>query len=229
MAAAVSQCDRVVASVFVNPTQFGVGEDLDSYPRDFEHDCRLLEEKGCSMVFHPEVEEMYLSLIHILDPPNHLFADRTTLDAFPVSQFVGRALVIDCRDLKEGETITIDRITKYGSKAVEADYLLFNLGWDARWGTEDYYKDYPCIDDDVVNFILTTDKKGVGLDVIGIDPIPDEDLPIHKKLFREHEIVNIENLKDLDKCGDDLFWFFALPLKWENADGAPIRAIAFWE
>ena len=67
------------------------------------------------------------------------------------------------------------------------------------------------------------------VDVIGIDPIPDEDLPIHKKLFREHEIVNIENLKDLDKCGDDLFWFFALPLKWENADGAPIRAVAFWE
>ena len=59
VAAAVPQCDRVVASVFVNPTQFGVGEDLDSYPRDFEHDCRLLEEKGCSMVFHPEVEEMY--------------------------------------------------------------------------------------------------------------------------------------------------------------------------
>ena len=72
-----------------------------------------------------------------MDPPNHLFADRTTLDAFPVSQFVGKALVIDCRDLKEGETITIDRITKYGSKAVEADYLLFNLGLDARWGTED--------------------------------------------------------------------------------------------
>ena len=57
--AAAAGCDRVVASVFVNPTQFGVGEDLDSYPRDFEHDCRILEEKGCSMVFHPEVEEMY--------------------------------------------------------------------------------------------------------------------------------------------------------------------------
>ena len=59
--AAAAGCDRVVASVFVNPTQFGVGEDLDSYPRDFEHDCRILEEKGCSMVFHPEVEEMYPS------------------------------------------------------------------------------------------------------------------------------------------------------------------------
>ena len=51
----------------------------------------------------------------------------------------------------------------------------------------------------------------------------------HRKLFKHNEIVNIENLKDLDKCPDGLFWFFALPLKWKNADGAPIRAIAFIE
>lgn len=56
---AVSQCDKVVASVFVNPTQFGPNEDLETYPRDFDHDCKLLEEHGCDMVFHPEVSEMY--------------------------------------------------------------------------------------------------------------------------------------------------------------------------
>lgn len=55
----VSQCDRTVASVFVNPTQFGPGEDLETYPRDFDHDCALLESLGCDMVFHPEVSEMY--------------------------------------------------------------------------------------------------------------------------------------------------------------------------
>lgn len=54
-----AQCDRVVASVFVNPTQFGPNEDLASYPRDFDRDCALLEECGADMVFHPEVEEMY--------------------------------------------------------------------------------------------------------------------------------------------------------------------------
>ena len=57
--AAVSQCDRVVVSVFVNPTQFGPGEDLETYPRDFERDCKLLEEHGASLAFHPSVEEMY--------------------------------------------------------------------------------------------------------------------------------------------------------------------------
>ena len=56
---AVSMCDRMVASDFVNPTQFGPNEDLEAYPRDFDRDCALLEEHGCAMVFHPEVSEMY--------------------------------------------------------------------------------------------------------------------------------------------------------------------------
>ena len=47
----VSLCDKTVASVFVNPTQFGPGEDLETYPRDFSHDCELLKSRGCNMVF----------------------------------------------------------------------------------------------------------------------------------------------------------------------------------
>lgn len=164
-----------------------------------------------------------------MDPPAHLFAGRTTLDQFDLSQFVGKALVIDCRDLQEKEKVTLDRILRYGDKVKAAEFLLFNFGWDARWGTEAYFGDYPYLDDAAVDFIIAEKKKGVGLDVIGIDPIPDENLTIHKKLFAHNEIVVIENLANLDQCGDALFNFFALPLKWENADGSPIRALAFWE
>ena len=56
---AVRQCDRVVGSDFVNPTQFGPNEDLEAYPRDFRRDCAILEAHGCHLVFHPTVEEMY--------------------------------------------------------------------------------------------------------------------------------------------------------------------------
>lgn len=56
---AVSENDKVVVSVFVNPIQFGPAEDLESYPRDFEADCRLCESTGAALVFHPKVSEMY--------------------------------------------------------------------------------------------------------------------------------------------------------------------------
>ena len=57
--AAKNGCDRVVVSVFVNPTQFGPNEDLQSYPRDLAHDEALLESLGADVLFHPAVDEMY--------------------------------------------------------------------------------------------------------------------------------------------------------------------------
>lgn len=51
--------DKVVVSVFVNPTQFGPNEDLEDYPRDFDRDCALCEGIGADLIFHPEPEEMY--------------------------------------------------------------------------------------------------------------------------------------------------------------------------
>ncbi len=49
----------VVVTVFVNPTQFSPGEDLERYPRDFERDLGLAGDAGADVVFHPSVEEMY--------------------------------------------------------------------------------------------------------------------------------------------------------------------------
>lgn len=56
---AAAENDRVVVSVFLNPTQFAPNEDLASYPRDFEADTKLCEGAGAALVFHPEPSEMY--------------------------------------------------------------------------------------------------------------------------------------------------------------------------
>ncbi len=59
MRQAAAQCDHVVASIFVNPTQFGEGEDLDAYPRQLAQDSAMLEDENVSLLWAPTVEEMY--------------------------------------------------------------------------------------------------------------------------------------------------------------------------
>ena len=80
-----------------------------------------------------------------------------------------------------------------------------------------------------MEYILAGNFKGIGFDVIGLDPIADVNLTRHKRLFAEKDIVNIENLCNLDKCGSGLFNFSCFPLKIADCDGSPIRAIAWFE
>ena len=56
---AKSENDKVIVSIFVNPTQFGPNEDLDNYPRNLEGDKTLVTSKGGDLIFAPEVNEMY--------------------------------------------------------------------------------------------------------------------------------------------------------------------------
>jgi len=71
-----SVCDDLVLSIFVNPTQFGPGEDYESYPRDLEKDFRLADTEGVDAVFTPSKEELYgnhfQTRIELEKLPNHL-------------------------------------------------------------------------------------------------------------------------------------------------------------
>lgn len=91
--------------------------------------------------FKETLLQMYSHVQTHIDPPAHIFANRKTLDQFSPEQFIGKALVVDCRDLKEGQAITIDKINI--DKANLADFLFFNLGWDKHFKDETYFNDFP--------------------------------------------------------------------------------------
>ncbi|MFN3543865.1 MAG: pantoate--beta-alanine ligase [Thiobacillus sp.] len=83
----------VVASVFVNPLQFGAGEDFERYPRTLEADCEKLDAAGCDLVFAPDVAEMYpVPQTYTVQPPESLAND--LCGAFRPGHFAGVATVV---------------------------------------------------------------------------------------------------------------------------------------
>ena len=161
-----------------------------------------------------------------MDAPAHVFSGRASLDELPASQFVGKATVIRCDDLGEGGKITMEHV-RSNPDAQQADFLLFYTGWGQYWGKPEYYGDYPCVTAEVADFLIQTGKKGVGLDTISLDPIAS--LTLHRQVLSTNKTVIIENLNNLDKLPEGLFTLCALPLRYENADGSPIRAVAILE
>ena len=96
IAQAVRECDEVVVSIFVNPTQFGPSEDLARYPRDLARDLAVCREAGATWVFAPEPETMYPrgaeapgTMVH---PPEAL--TRGLCGAHRPGHFVGVATVV---------------------------------------------------------------------------------------------------------------------------------------
>jgi pantoate--beta-alanine ligase len=86
-------CDRVVTSIFVNPTQFGPGEDFESYPRTRQADLEKLDKAGCELAWLPAVAEMYpLAESFMVQPPTSL--TETLCGAHRPGHFSGVATVV---------------------------------------------------------------------------------------------------------------------------------------
>lgn len=160
-----------------------------------------------------------------MDAPAHVLEDGTTLDKIDVVNFVGMAALVDCTSVGEGEEIGLELIEKNKDIIDNAEFIIFKTNWSKYWNSDKYLGEYPIISDEVVDFIISSKKKGIAFDTISVDPINSSTLPKHHKILSNNILV-FENLTNLDAVDNNLFVFCALPLKFENADGAPIRAIA---
>lgn len=160
-----------------------------------------------------------------MDSPNHVFEDGVSLDKIDVLNFVGTAALVDCSSLREGDIITYDFIEKNKKSIDNSEFIIFRTDWSKYWNTQKYLGNYPVISDEVVDFIMTSNKKGIAFDTISVDPIDASILAKHHKILKNNILI-FENLTNLDLINSNTFVFCALPLKFKNSDGAPIRAIA---
>lgn len=164
-----------------------------------------------------------------MDAPHHIIPNGISLDKKDASGFVGKACVIDATDVPEGGTIDISYIERNKERVERAEFILFKTGWEKYWGQDKYFGEYPVISQEVARYLVEHNKKGIGLDNIGLDPISDTALTLHHIILKKETMVIIENLCNLEMIGEADFLLAALPLKFENSDGAPIRAVAILE
>lgn len=155
-----------------------------------------------------------------MDAPAHMLPHGATLDSYDPEKFAGTAVVIDCRG--QGE-ITLPLLRQYDLAGV--DFVLFCTGWDKKWGTEDYFRGFPCLTAEAAAWLAAQPLKGVGEDTISLDPCDSADFPNHMALLGA-DFVNTENLTGLEPLLGRRFTFVTLPLKFEHADGCSCRAIA---
>lgn len=165
---------------------------------------------------------MYSHVGTHMDAPAHMIAGGATLDSYPPERFMGRAWVLDCRGQRE---IGLPLLLEQREQIERAEFLLFCTGWDRYWGSEDYYRGFPCLTEEAARYVAGLGLKGVGEDSISLDPCDTTDFPIHHILLGAG-LVNTENLKGLDRLAGRECFFLTMPLKYENADGCCCRAAA---
>ncbi|MBN2486399.1 MAG: cyclase family protein [Bacteroidales bacterium] len=157
-----------------------------------------------------------------IDMPAHIFPDGKTITGCGPEQFFGKALVVE---LNAFGTNTINFIKKRLAGKPLPSFIIFKTGWDRYWGLPAYFHNFPVPADDVTDFICTLGLKGIGIDTISVDPTGSINLTNHRKLL-PNNIIIVENLCNLDKLPETAFDFFCFPLKIENGDGSPVRAVA---
>ena len=159
-----------------------------------------------------------------LDAPAHMLPGGRTLDGYPISTFYGRAVLADVRALA-GDRIGLMHLAPLADRLKTADFLILRTGWAERWGSPDYFNGFPALTAEAARWLLQFNLKGLGTDAISIDRMDDGDFPVHH-LFFAAGLVAIENLTNLDGLGSE-FTLGCFPLFIKDADGAPIRAVAF--
>lgn len=153
------------------------------------------------------------------DAPLHFIPNGLSIDNIPLEVFVGPAVVVDCSNV---DVISPDVVEDRLKDVAQVQRVLFRTRSSLRDNFA-WVVDFPYFLPETIDLLAERSVVLIGTDAPSVDPFDSEDLPVHHRLS-EKGIVNLENLllKDVEPGSYQLF---ALPLKLEGLDGAPVRAI----
>jgi arylformamidase len=182
-------------------------------------------EEACSVDadgFSERLLKMYSHTGTHIDVPAHIIKEGISITDLAPEKFCGWAIKIQVSKEKKVTAETIK--TEFSENGIP-DFVIFQTGLEKFWDSSDYFNDFPLPDFDAFEYLVECGIKGVGIDAISIDSVGSFDLPNHHTVFLGSMVI-IENLTNLDSLPDSKFEFFCFPLKIENGDGSPVRAVA---
>ena len=191
------------------------GTDAPVLERPFDLDKDGFAETKLSLMSHTGTH---------MDAPAHILDRGKTLDRMPISAFYGQGICIDATP--EQMEIAAQDLTPYEDMIKTADFVLFRTGWSRLWGTAGYFEGYPVLSPEAAHRLSESGLKGVGFDTISADGPADTSFLIHGILLGKDMII-IENLANLDQLPRAGFFIACFPLHFVEADGSPVRAVAF--
>ncbi len=157
-----------------------------------------------------------------IDAPSHMINKGKTIDEFNINDFIGIAVIIDVSNLKK---IDIEDLNTYKDKINNSDFVVLKTGWDKYWGSDTYLKGFPTLTEEAARWLCNFNIRGIGTDTISIDAFDSIDFEVHNTIL-SRGIMIIENLSNLSEVRAEEFTLVATPLKIENGDASPVRAIA---
>jgi kynurenine formamidase len=126
----------------------------------------------------------------------------------------------------KAKTIGVEELVPHRDAIKKVEFLLLHTGWSRYWGSERYFNNYPVLSPEAANWLSSFGIKGFGLDTISADTVDSQDYQVHKALLQKNIII-IENLANLADLPCNQFEFSCFPLSFEDADGSPVRAVAY--
>ena len=164
--------------------------------------------------------EMVANTGTYLDTPFHRYVDGADLSQLTLSQ-VAALDGVRIRALNQQER-AVD-FSLFGDANVEDKAVLIHTGWDAHWGSDQYFEGHPFLTRETAQLLVERGARLVGIDSYNIDDTADGSRPAHSILLRAG-IPIVEHLCNLEALPRTGFEFFAVPVKVRGMGTFPVRA-----
>ncbi|MGA2991613.1 MAG: cyclase family protein [Candidatus Korobacteraceae bacterium] len=162
-----------------------------------------------------------------IEAPYHLFKDRDDLAKMPLELLMGKAVILDLRQVPRASAVSLAQVKSAAGKAGgihRGDIVFCNLGGAPFYGTDDY-RLTPYFVPEAIAWLVDQGMKMMGVDATGVEVPGSEEHVNHSALFKNN-VPLIENLANLNSLRQSRVEVYALPIAVRGLEAFPLRVIA---